>query len=278
MIYPKHKLDTFTDQYLKKWAGLPRCATTSLLHLDTAMGIKKISTLYLETHAVTHSTTRLKGDQRVNHVLDNKIERESQLVRKQSVTVEAETIFTRSLNLNTVQGEIPTDPKDLTLSGVEVLTLPNTRATPSHKFISEVKAEVKSQVLVSENEKIFEHVKTLIKQGKYLELTQVEKTDATWQSFIYNLPRGCMKFVLNAAIDTLPTKVNLKQWGKCVNDKCFCGRRQTLNHILNCCKISLDQGRYTFRHDNILAYISQCLDKSKYDKPWGASVKLQLLL
>ena len=29
------KLDTFTNQYLKTWAGLPRCATTAILHLHS---------------------------------------------------------------------------------------------------------------------------------------------------------------------------------------------------------------------------------------------------
>ena len=259
------KLDTFTDQYLKKWAGLPRCATTSLLHLDTSLGIKQISTLYLETHTVTHCSVRLKGDARVNHVLDNRLERESALIRKQSVTVEAERIYKRALNYNMVQGEIPTDSAELTLSEGPVLILPGVQTTPSHKFITEVKNEAKSQVTVSENEKMLAHVQTLVKQGKFLELTQVEKTDATWQSFIFNLPRGTMKFVLNAAIDTLPTKVNLKQWGKLVNDKCFCGRRQTLNHVLNCCNRSLEQGRFTFRHDAILSYIATCLDRKKYE-------------
>ena len=145
--------------------------------------------------------------------------------------------------------------------GVEVI---ETDSPPSHKFVSEVKSEVKSKVLTGENENIYSHVKTLVKQGKFLELTHLEKNDATWKSFIYNLPKGTMKFVLNSSIDTLPTKVNLKQWGKVSNDKCFCGKRQTLNHILNGCKRSLNDGRFTFRHDNILHYISSCLDKQKY--------------
>ena len=72
------------------------------------------------------------------------------------------------------------------------------------------------------------------------------------------------KNFLNSSIDTLPTKVNLKLWGKVNNDKCFCGQRQTLNHILNCCIVSLNQGRYTYRHDSILHYIQQCLDTTKY--------------
>ena len=81
---------------------------------------------------------------------------------------------------------------------------------------------------------------------------------------IYNLPKGNMKFTWNASIDTLPTKPNLKQWGKLSNDRSFCGQRQTLNHVLNCCNVSLSQGRLTYRHDNILLYIAKCLDMKKF--------------
>ena len=86
MTYLK-KLDTFSDKFIKKWAGLPRCATNTIIHLPTAMNIQKISTLYTETHAVTHCSTRLKGDKLVNLILDNRIARESKLQRKKSITV-----------------------------------------------------------------------------------------------------------------------------------------------------------------------------------------------
>ena len=104
----------------------------------------------------------------------------------------------------------------------------------------------------------------MYKQGKILEMAKLAENDATWKSYIYNLPKGTMKWLLNSSIDTLPTKVNLKQWGKTTNDKCFCNQRQTLNHILNCCRVSLYQGRFTFRHDSVLNYIAQCLDKTRF--------------
>ena len=62
----------------------------------------------------------------------------------------------------------------------------------------------------------------------------------------------------------LRTKANLRLWGKVSNDKCHCGTKQTLNHILSCCKKSLEDGRYEFRHNNILNYILSCLDQTKY--------------
>ena len=224
----------------------------------------------MEAHTLSHTATRLKGDKKVNLALDNRLERESVYRRKKSITVESEATFRSAFGLNTVQGEIPgTTPEAvLTLSeeGVPSLTLPvdTEDLRPTESFMKEVKLDAKTKCLVKENERILEHVQTLMQQGKYLEMTKLQGTDATWQGFIYNLPRGTMKWVLNSSINTLPTKTNLKQWGKLVNDKCFCRQRQTLNHILSCCVPSLEQGRFTFRHDNILHYISECLDRQRF--------------
>ena len=212
------QLDTFADQYLKRWAGLPRCATNEILHMRTAMNIKRISTLYTETHCVSHAATRLKGDSTVNAVLDCKVLRESQFVRKQSVTVQAENTYQSVRNRNTVCGEIPgTTPENIRITvdgedGTEtVMTLPGEGADlpPPQTFINDVKEGVKNTVLMDANETSLKHCQSLIKQGKFLELTQLERTDATWKSFIYNLPKVTMKFVLNSSIDTLPTKANL---------------------------------------------------------------------
>ena len=117
---------------------------------------------------------------------------------------------------------------------------------------------------MEDNESSLNQIKTLMKQGRFLKLTQMEQTDATWKSYLYNLPEGTMKFVLNASIDTIPTKANLTQWGKRTNYKCRCGVKETLKHVLNCCGLSLQEDRFTFRHDGVLKYIASCLDKEKY--------------
>ena len=234
---------------------MPRCATTAIIHLQTGMDIKKISSLFTEAHSVTHCSTRLNGDNKVNLTLDSKLQRESELIRKKSVTVQAEQLFSSALGQNCVQGEIPADPANLTLSAEGQAQLYESEIVPSKKFVTDMKKDVKAGVTVMENDKMYNHVKGLVKQGKILELTYVEQHDATWKSFLYNLPVGTMKFVLNSTINTLPTKDNLKQWGKVTNDKCFCRKKQTLNHVLSCCKKFLEEGRYTYRHDNILHYI-----------------------
>ena len=113
-----------------------------MLHLNTALNVKKISTLYYETHAVTHCSSRLKGDKKVNLVIDNRLERESQYVRTKSVTVISEQTYQSALNCNMVQGEIPTHPSEIVISTELVITPPSTE--PSHTFISEVKNDAKT--------------------------------------------------------------------------------------------------------------------------------------
>ena len=91
-----------------------------------------------------------------------------------------------------------------------------------------MKKDVKVSIQFEESNTILNHVKTLIKQGHFLELTKIEQTDATWKSYIFNLPKGTMKWILNSSINTLPTKANLRQWGKVTNDKCWCSQKKTL--------------------------------------------------
>ena len=87
----------------------------------------------------------------------------------------------------------------------------------------------------------------------------------TWKAFAFNLKKGVLKFVLNSTLDTLPTKANLLQWKKTVSDKCgLCNGRQTSVHVLSACPVSLNQKRFTWRHDGIVSYIASCVDTQKY--------------
>jgi hypothetical protein len=160
--------------------------------MRTAMDIKRIHTLYTETHCVSHAATRLKGDNTVNSVLDCKVKRESQFTRKHSVTVQAEQTYQSVKNRNTVLGEIPgTTPDNIRINVTEddgterVLTLPGDGGdvAPPLAFVNDVKQDVKTCVLMEANEHSLEHIQTLIMQGRFLELTQLERTDATWKSF-----------------------------------------------------------------------------------------------
>ena len=68
------------------------------------------------------------------------------------------------------------------------------------------------------------------------------------------MPANLTSFGLASTYDTLPSSTNLKRWRitteamctLCTKDVC------TTAHILEACKVALQQGSYTFRHDTAL--------------------------
>ena len=100
-------LDTICNKSIKKWTGVPRGGTNLLFHMHEGLGLHTIKSLYEETHALNHTSMRLKGDHLVNAALDNALSRESNFVRKGSSVVQAEKAFLRALDMHSQGGEIP---------------------------------------------------------------------------------------------------------------------------------------------------------------------------
>ena len=83
--------------------------------------------------------------------------------------------------------------------------------------------------------------------------------------YMFGLKQGTLKFILNASIDTLPSQANLKRRKKSTSDLCpLCHGRQTTNHVFNICPVGKDTGRWTWRHNNIVNYVVNSIDKEKY--------------
>ena len=243
------KLDTFVDKFTKKWAGLPKSATNVIIHLKESLDIPAISAVYTEAHNTSHARTRLQGDKIINDVLDVTLAREDAYIHSQTTT-EAEKVFKETLQLNTVDGEIPT------FTGEKSRQL-------THKFNVDIRTRVKNATKAGVQEKLSNHAKNLQVQGNLLTLANQEKEDLIWKSSMFQLKSGTLKFMLNACIDTLPTPANLMRWKYTSSDKCkLCGNRGTTNHYLNCCKVMLDTNRYTWRHNNLINFIVTNVDPS----------------
>ena len=134
------KLDTFTDKYVKKWAGLPPCATNALIHMNKSMNVKSISAVYMEAHSVSHTRTRILGDENVNYVINCSLQRENQYTRKSSTLVQAEANYLQSVNKNSVQGTVPS-------------FLGENNVSVKRKFYNQVKGDVMATMSVSESDK-----------------------------------------------------------------------------------------------------------------------------
>ena len=230
------QLDALTDRFIKKWAGIPRPGTLAFLHMPEGLNIKSISTLYSECHTSSYISSRSKGDDNVNHCLDSQLARESTWTKQISQIVKSNNI------LDEVNEQLP----DATLR--------------------QKQDKAKTIQLNSSSEKWRNHVKSLVVQGRFLDIVAEESKSSEWNSIVYNLPNRVSKFLLNSVTDTLNTRANLQRWGKAMSSKCkACGNHETLHHVLNNCTVFLNQGRYTWRHNNVLGYIYNYLKTSLKD-------------
>lgn len=116
-----------------------------------------------------------------------------------------------------------------------------------------VKKSVNEEILETWNNK----VQKLLVQGEFTKLLIEQEESVTWQSIIRGLPRNILAFAARLATDSLPSPSNLKRWGKRVMSTCpLCScPHGTLAHIINFCPVSLNQGRYTWRHDSVLNHL-----------------------
>ena len=75
------------------------------------------------------------------------------------------------------------------------------------------------------------------------------------------MPSNLTSFCLASTYDTLPSPTNLKRWRITTETMCtLCSKDVcTTAHILGACKVSLLQGRYTFRHDTVLRQVIAAL-------------------
>ena len=123
-----------------------------------------------------------------------------------------------------------------------------------------VKKSISEDILDIWNEK----VQKLTMQGDFASLLIEEKCAVTWQSIIRQMPRNVMSFAIRSATNSLPSPDNLKRWGKRRVAQCpLCANIGTLQHITNNCKVSLDQGRYNYRHDSVLQHITSEIKRTK---------------
>ena len=84
--------------------------------------------------------------------------------------------------------------------------------------------------------------------------------DFSWASLLA-MSANLTSFCLASTYDTLPSPANLKRWRVTTETMCtLCSKDVcTTAHILGACKVSLQQGRYTFRHHTVLRGVIEVL-------------------
>jgi len=87
--------------------------------------------------------------------------------------------------------------------------------------------------------------------------------DMSWKRMLYRMSNSELKFYLQGTLQIAPTPSYLKVIGVLEDPKCpLCSVRGCkLYHILSVCGVALNQGRFKWRHDEVLRVLRWHIDK-----------------
>ncbi|KAI2661122.1 Spore protein YkvP [Labeo rohita] len=94
---------------------------------------------------------------------------------------------------------------------------------------------------------------------------QAMERNVTWKDiWTWNPQR--IRFLIQGVYDILPSPSNLYTWGRVETPACpLCSKPGTLEHILSSCSKALGEGRYWWRHDQVLKSIAEAISKGIKD-------------
>jgi hypothetical protein len=97
----------------------------------------------------------------------------------------------------------------------------------------------------------------LVRSGDFLKWDNAMADQLDWNNQILSMSSHECSFILNAQGLALPSPSNLRRWGLNYSARCsLCSKHSaTAAHIFTGCTVALHQGRYTWRHDNVLRAI-----------------------
>ena len=97
-------------------------------------------------------------------------------------------------------------------------------------------------------------------QGQWTAWESALQRSLSWNDLFHMAPLR-ISFILRSVYDLLPSNANLVKWGKSDDPSCtLCKERQTVEHVLSSCKAALTQGRYTWRHNQVLRELAEAVE------------------
>lgn len=138
----------------------------------------------------------------------------------------------------------------------------NTRPLWNSATTGERRALVQSEIRREEEESRKVKAVQMGNQGSWTKW-QTSERKLNWTD-IWKYQFFQLQFLIRAVYDVLPTPANLQRWGLVEAAECaLCGSRATLDHILSSCKEALSQGKYRWRHDQVIRVIADTLERQK---------------
>ena len=115
---------------------------------------------------------------------------------------------------------------------------------------------IQEEVRANVEEKRRSKMVGLCRQGAWTRWENFVKRKISWTD-IWHADASRLKFLVQSVYDVLPSPANLFTWGKSGIPSCpLCARKGTLRHIMSACPRALGDGRYRWRHDQVLRTVA----------------------
>ena len=133
--------------------------------------------------------------------------------------------------------------------------------TPPHpKSLKTNLQNITGDIFQTITKQLMTHAFSKAVQGYWTIWINYVQQNFSWASLMA-MPANLTSFCLASTYDTLPSPTNLKRWRITTEAMCtLCSKDVcTTAQILGACKVALQQGRYTFRHDTVLYQVIEAL-------------------
>ena len=244
------KLEALISSYIRKWLGVPRCLSR--------VGLYGKGILQLPVSALTEEFKCAKVRLEMTLVESrDKCVREAAPVLKTGrkwAAKKAVEDAKAALRIGDIMGQVQHGRGGLGLSSA-----PPTwhKAAPAQR----------RKLVVNEVQKQEERMRCIkaisqAKQGEWMRWESVEQRKIGWQD-LWSMEQSRISFLIRSTYDVLPSPQNLNLWvGE--DPSCpLCSSPATLRHILTGCKVALSQGRFTWRHDQVLRCLALALEDKR---------------
>lgn len=247
------ELQTMANPYLKRWAGIGRSVDNGLLFRSKknfGLGLTAVSTHYQQMQIVKCELLRNSTDPSIRNLYETREALDAKLTR----------VWKASKALTVANAEVELDLKFPSQVGQAGLGFGNFDPCPSPSRRRKlVTAKAKSFI---EDAQVV-HALSLQQQSVWLQWAEkAEPFDYSWKNIIWGgLSPEVLKFILGSSVNWLRTPDMMQLWGyKSTCFCCLCGAEKcTLHHILSECEFSLQDKRFTWRHDSVLSAINEAL-------------------
>ena len=245
-----YDLDAICTRYLKRWLGVTKTITVSVLYRSKnyyGLNLKKLSDTFKSLQVSKGHAMKNSSDNKVREAYEHhKTRNEGSSRWNYSGELSARE---RDLYFEELVGFLAKDRK-----GTQGL-----RCGPGMNERDKLKHIVAS---ISENDMLLTLINKGV-QGKFLTWENTMQLDLSWNNLIYNykMSPALLKFHLNSVHDVAHTPANMKLWNYSDTGSCnLCGWKTcNIKHILAVCSVARNSKRYNWRHDNVLRVIAGAL-------------------